>query len=386
MNDDYDDYEQRQYEEPREQENHEHEEAEHFKQELRQSTTSDKKTLVKLGFFVLGLLIFFGIVLALFIKVGDFRSSLVSQKEQEADKSMQSGAQSSEEFGDMMSAVLSKNTTPEDEDTNAQEDEEKGDLGSLVADNNKLEVPALTSSSDSSEPIKPIKKKEAPKPSQAHLNAIEPGLSVGTNGKATEESHLKAFRSELDPSTTLAKSTLIRCVLMQDVASTMESQTRCQVAQNVYSSDGSRILIPAGSIASGASLSGFIKGQQKMFIVWDRLTTTNNIIVPLKGSQSVDKLGELGHKADVKSNFFLRFGNALMVSILSSAIEAGFNDLNSHDQKVDINTSGVQSNFQMGLETLKNELDVQPIARIKRGTMLNIMVSEDVNFSEALDQ
>lgn len=384
MNDDYDDYEQRQYEEPREQENHEHEEAEHFKQELRQSTTSDKKTLIKLGFFVLGLLIFFGIVLTLFIKVGDFRSSLVSQKE-EADKSMQSDAQSSEAFGDMMSGVLSKNTTSEDEDTNAQEEEKKDDLGSLIDDNNKLEVPALTSS-DSSEPIEPVKKKEAPKPSQAHLNSIEPGLSVGANGKAAEESHLKAFRSELDPSTTLAKSTLIRCVLMQDVASTMESQTRCQVAQNVYSSDGSRILIPAGSIASGASLSGFIKGQQKMFIVWDRLITTHNIIVPLKGSQSVDKLGELGHKADVKSNFFIRFGNALMVSILSSAIEAGFNDLNSHDQKVDINTSGVQSNFQMGLETLKNELDVQPIARIKRGTMLNIMVSEDVNFSEALDQ
>lgn len=380
MNDDH--------EELREQEKHDHDikQEEYFKQELKQSTRNDKKTLIKLGIFLLGFLVFLGIILVVFAKTEDFRSSLISKKDEE-DQSVQSEAQSKEEFGSMMNAVLSKNAANEEKES---KDDEDSQADPLVNTNDKLAIPALTSSDKPSIEAhvtsEPAKKKEAPKPSKAYLNAIEPGLSVGANDKATEDNHLKAFRSDLVQSTTLAKSTLIRCVLMQDVASTMESQTRCQVAKDVYSANGSRILIPAGSIASGASLSGFIKGQQKMFIVWDRLITTHNIIVPLKGSQSVDKLGELGHKADVKSNFFLRFGNALLVSILSSAIETGFNDLNNHEheEKVNINTSNIQSEFQLGLETLKNELDVQPDAHIKRGTMINIMVSEDIDFSEAL--
>lgn len=379
MNDDH--------EELREQEKHDHDikQEEYFKQELKQSTKNDKKTLIKLGIFLLGFLVFLGIILVVFAKTEDFRSSLISKKDEE-DQSVQSEAQSKEEFGSMMNAVLSKNAANEEKES---KDDEDSQADPLVDTNDKLEVPALISSDKpsleahvTSEPAK----KEAPKPSKAYLNAIEPGLSVGANDKATEDNHLKAFRSDLVQSTTLAKSTLIRCVLMQDVASTMESQTRCQVAKDVYSADGSRILIPAGSITSGASLGGFIKGQKKMFIVWDRLTTPQGIIVPLKGSQSVDKVGELGHKAEVKSNFFLRFGNALLVSILSSAIETGFNDLNNHEheEKVNINTSNIQSEFQLGLETLKNELDVQPDAHIKRGTMINIMVSEDIDFSEAL--
>ena len=382
MNDDH--------EELREQEKHDHDikQEEYFKQELKQSTKSDKKALIKLGLFLLGFLIFLSIILIIFAKTEDFRSSLISKKDEE-DQSVQSEAQSKEEFGSMMNAVLSKNAANEEKES---KDDEDSQADPLVDTNDKLEVPALSSSDKPSIEAhvtsEPAKKKEAPKPSQAYLNAIEPGLGVGANDKAAEDNHLKAFRSELDQSTTLAKSTLIRCVLMQDVASTMESQTRCQVAKDVYSADGSRILIPAGSIASGASLGGFIKGQKKMFVVWDRLTTPGGVIVPLKGSQSVDKLGELGHKADVKSNFFVRFGNALLVSILSSAIETGFNDLNNHEQeheeKVNINTSNIQSEFQLGLETLKNELDVQPNAHIKRGTMINIMVSEDIDFSEAL--
>ena len=381
MNDDH--------EELREQEKHDHDikQEEYFKQELKQSTRNDKKTLIKLGIFLLGFLVFLGIILVVFAKTEDFRSSLISKKDEE-DQSVQSEAQSKEEFGSMMNAVLSKNAANEEKES---KDDEDSQADPLVDTNDKLEVPALISSDKPSleahvTSSEPVKKKEAHKPSQAYLNAIEPGLGVGANDKATEDNHLKAFHSELDQSTTLAKSTLIRCVLMQDVASTMESQTRCQVAKDVYSADGSRILIPAGSIASGASLGGFIKGQKKMFIVWDRLTTPQDIIVPLKGSQSTDKVGELGHKADVKSNFFLRFGNALLVSILSSAIETGFNDLNNHEheEKVNINTSSIQSEFQLGLETLKNELDVQPNAHIKRGTMINIMVSEDIDFSEAL--
>lgn len=380
MNDDH--------EELREQEKHDHDikQEEYFRQELKQSTKNDKKTLIKLGIFLLGFLVFLGIILVVFAKTEDFRSSLISKKDEE-DQSVQSEAQSKEEFGSMMNAVLSKNATEEKE----SKDDEDSQADPLVDTDDKLEVPALSSSDKPSieahvTSSEPVKKREAPKPSKAYLNAIEPGLGVGANDKATEDNHLKAFRSELDQSTTLAKSTLIRCVLMQDVASTMESQTRCQVAKDVYSENGRRILIPAGSIASGASLGGFIKGQKKMFVVWDRLTTPGGVIVPLKGSQSVDKLGELGHKADVKSNFFVRFGNALLVSILSSAIETGFNDLNNHEheEKVNINTSNIQSEFQMGLETLKNELDVQPNAHIKRGTMINIMVSEDIDFSEAL--
>lgn len=36
----------------------------------------------------------------------------------------------------------------------------------------------------------------------------------------------------------------------------------------------------------------------------------------------------------------------------------------------------------MGIEILKNELDIQPVAKINHGSVINIMTNTDIDFSD----
>ncbi|MFX4581744.1 TrbI/VirB10 family protein, partial [Acinetobacter baumannii] len=68
----------------------------------------------------------------------------------------------------------------------------------------------------------------------------------------------------------VAQGTFIRGVLETAVQSDLPGMVRATVTENVWSFDGRRVLIPAGSRLIGEYKSGIAQGQTRVFVVWTR--------------------------------------------------------------------------------------------------------------------
>ena len=96
------------------------------------------------------------------------------------------------------------------------------------------------------------------------------------------------------------------------------------------------------------------------------------------------QLGEMGVNAKVKTHFWKRFGNSIMLSLIQDAISAGtkrFEDKNTNgDNNTTIeNTSSSVQN--MAEQALTNSINIPPTAIINQGTVINISVARDIDFS-----
>jgi len=95
-------------------------------------------------------------------------------------------------------------------------------------------------------------------------------------------------------------------------------QTRAIISEDVFSYDGSRLLIPRGSRLIGRYRSGIEIAQKRVTIAWDRIVLPNNQTVQIS-SFGGDELGRSGVTGFVDTRFDERFGSAALISIISAA-------------------------------------------------------------------
>ncbi|MCP4737340.1 MAG: hypothetical protein GY873_24405, partial [Bosea sp.] len=129
--------------------------------------------------------------------------------------------------------------------------------------------------------------------------------------RATKNSRIDAL---------VAQGTMIRGVLETAVQSDLPGMIRAVVTENVWSFDGRRILIPAGSRLVGEYKSGLAQGQTRVFIVWTRLLRSDGVSVQL-GSNGADELGRAGNAGFVDNHYLERFGAAIMLSLVGGAAQ-----------------------------------------------------------------
>lgn len=219
---------------------------------------------------------------------------------------------------------------------------------------------------------------QAKQPSQAEIDRTARTFS---DDEAEDlEITTKARMNIVNPDYLLSENTVIKCTLLNNVVSTINNKVRCLVNNNVYSKNGKNILIKSGSIAKGISAGGLVRGQNKMFIVWQSIETPDGVKISLEDAQSVDKLGEAGHKARVNNNYFGRFSNAIVVSLLSSGITSVRSKAMGKYEDLDL--SHFQGSAEDSLDNMRNLSDLQAVGAIDRGIIVNIMVSRDIDFSE----
>lgn len=109
----------------------------------------------------------------------------------------------------------------------------------------------------------------------------------------------------------VAQGTMIRGVLETAVQSDLPGMVRAVVTENVWSFDGRRILIPAGSRLVGEYRSGLTHGQTRVFVVWTRLLRSDGVSI-LLGSNGTDDLGRAGSAGTVDNHYIERFGAAIL--------------------------------------------------------------------------
>ncbi len=212
----------------------------------------------------------------------------------------------------------------------------------------------------------------------------------------------------------VAQGTMIRGVLETALQSDLPGMVRAVVTENVWSFDGRRVLIPAGSRLVGEYKSGIAQGQTRVFVVWTRMLRSDGVSVQL-GSSGTDDLGRAGNAGFVDNHYLERFGSAVMLSLVGGVSQFlstyGQNTNNAYGNGTVITTTdpvtGIVTQTQTGVnqnqlslqarqiaaqnvsqtltniaqEALRNSINIPPTIYLDQGTRIIVFVRRDLDFS-----
>lgn len=216
-------------------------------------------------------------------------------------------------------------------------------------------------------------KPNPPEPSYVFRNegASSRPEAPGPLGKSDERVRASHF---VAPATTVAQGTVIQAVLETALDSNQPGFARAVVSQQVFSFDGTRVLIPRGSKLFGDYKADLGRGQNRALIQWRRLTRPDGAIINLD-SPSADPLGRAGVRGKVNSHFFERFGGAILQSALDFGVQVGARKA-AGDTVILAVPGGIQQ-----ISPIRSE-EVRPTLTVRQGTSVTVFVARDLDFTD----
>ena len=194
------------------------------------------------------------------------------------------------------------------------------------------------------------------------------------------------------PDALLVRGTYIRCVLETRIDTDLSGFSSCVVSEPVYSINGRRLLLPQGSRLLGRYDRGGT-AHDRVAVVWDRITTPNGFDVRM-ASPGVDNLGSAGHVGQYSAHWPSRIASAVLISMISDVFKyagekygprsvVGYPGTGTVvDQPFQSNTA--QTIESMAQQAIQSSANRAPTVVINQGTVVNVYVAQDVDFSGVL--
>lgn len=181
------------------------------------------------------------------------------------------------------------------------------------------------------------------------------------------------------PNFTIAAGTIIPCTLQTAIDSTLPGLVKCVLPQPARSMTGAVTLLDKGTQVLGEVRAGLVQGQDRLFILWTRAVTPQNVAIQL-ASPAADALGRAGIAGAVDNHFLQRFGAAIMLTVIGGSLNAAANAAqtgtgNSYFQYLNANAN------QIANTTLQHTIDIPPTLTRNQGANVSIFVARDLNFS-----
>lgn len=193
---------------------------------------------------------------------------------------------------------------------------------------------------------------------------------------AATQSGERVYAQRFDnPGYTVPRGTVIPAVLETALDSTRPGTARALVQRDVYSFDGSRVLVPRGSRLVGAYASDLAQGQNRALVTWERLIRPDGATIAL-ASPASDPLGRAGIRGKVDSKFFQRFGGAILQSILDVGVNVAAREAGGDTVVVALPGSTPQVSGQ----SLQSG-QAAPTLKVRHGTSVSVFVARDLDFS-----
>ena len=193
------------------------------------------------------------------------------------------------------------------------------------------------------------------------------------------------------PDATILQGTIVPGVLETAIQSDLPSLIRAVTSRDVYSLDGRRVLLPAGSRLIGEYSSAIARGQTRVFIIWTRAITPDGISVALD-SFGTDPVGRAGMGGRVDRKLLQRYGSAAVLTLIDGAAQflAGIaqDSVAPNATRVELEArvnaaEGVGENVQSLAEAaLEENIDIPPTIHVAQGSRVHIIVTRDLSFAE----
>lgn len=178
----------------------------------------------------------------------------------------------------------------------------------------------------------------------------------------------------------ISQGTMIPGILETAIQSDLPGMVRAIVSENVYGHDGTYILIPKGARLIGRYRSGLVRGQTRVFVIWNRVLRQDGVSINI-GSMGTDDLGRSGLAGDLDTHFFERFGSSILLSLIDAGLQIGVSSLGDQNSATVALESG--SDFSKSAEiALENSIAIPPTIRVDQGKRIKVFVAKDLDFSE----
>ncbi|VVN22436.1 hypothetical protein PS623_04359 [Pseudomonas fluorescens] len=174
----------------------------------------------------------------------------------------------------------------------------------------------------------------------------------------------------------LIHGTTASCVLLPRIVTNYPGQTRCMINRDVYSADGSVVLIRAGSFANGERKVAMKQGVAKVFVVWRDVEMPDGGSIRFD-SMAADQLGAAGLDAWVDNHIPERFAGAVALSLIDDGLKLLADQARGSDGVTfDSSTNNAQDMASIALE---NSINIPPTGYVQQATELTIVVARDVD-------
>jgi type IV secretion system protein VirB10 len=176
----------------------------------------------------------------------------------------------------------------------------------------------------------------------------------------------------------LSRNTMIRCGQSTAIRTDRPGLIGCPIAQDVWSDDGTTLLVRKGAMAKGEQRDAVLQGQGVIGAIWDEIDD-GDVHIPLN-SPATDPLGAAGIPAYVDEHFWQRFKGALLVSLIGDFGQALANKATGSGQTITFSNSS-NATQDVAAETLRNTINIPPTAYSNQGSVINIFVARDIDLS-----
>jgi type IV secretion system protein VirB10 len=176
----------------------------------------------------------------------------------------------------------------------------------------------------------------------------------------------------------LPKGAFIDCTLETAIDSSLPGMTTCITATDVWSADGSVVLLERGTKLVGETRGEVRQGQERLFVLWSEARTPAGVIVEL-ASPGTDALGRSGVTGVVDTHFAARFGAAILISLIDAGTAALVASQSNGGSSVVIAPQGASD---VVAEVLRQTVNVPPTIRVAQGGRMQVLVARDVSFAE----
>ncbi|WP_033898360.1 TrbI/VirB10 family protein [Xanthomonas cassavae] len=207
-----------------------------------------------------------------------------------------------------------------------------------------------------------------------------------------EDSQITLAKPISNPDGQLVRGTYIRCILETRIISDFGGYTSCIVTEPVYSINGHNLLLPKGSKMLGQYGAGE-PTTRRLQVVWDRVTTPTGLDVTLVGP-GIDTLGSAGHPGNYNAHWGNKIASALFISLLSDAFKYAAAEYGPETTTIGVGSGIItQQPFESNTARSMQQLAEQAVEKsgrrpatltINQGTVLNVYVAKDVDFSAVL--
>jgi type IV secretion system protein VirB10 len=222
-----------------------------------------------------------------------------------------------------------------------------------------------------------------------NMNALKEEFLLKARAPDFESYLPSLYLPPIDPLHEIKAGTFIPFTLITAIHSDLPGPIEAQVIENVYDTySGRNILIPRGTRLHGDYSSGIAFGQNRVLIVWQRMTLPNGVSVNLQGMQGLDLRGMAG-LADKVDYHITELISAIGIStVFDIGKAAAITALSTVDVLKDIGTvlaaegsitKSTDSAIQQVVTAYANKLlNQQPTITIREGNRGNIFVSKDI--------
>jgi type IV secretion system protein VirB10 len=185
-----------------------------------------------------------------------------------------------------------------------------------------------------------------------------------------------------NPTLTVPAGTVIPCTLQTAINSQLAGFVDCVLPEEIRGATGTVTLLDRGTQIFGEIRSGLKQGQDRLFILWVRARTPQNVVIALS-SPAADELGRAGVPGAIDNHFWQRFGAAILFSVIGYGPELASNALQQGSGGNYIQFLSPQQ--QLANTVLEAQINIPPTLEKNQGDSVSIFVARDLDFSGVYD-